>query len=90
MIPAICIGCGCTDDDACPEGCSWLRLDREDCVGVCSSCPVWTTDWDAGEREPSDEAMDADALRATESIAPGLILPDDAEYHKTLSHLRSR
>ncbi len=29
---AICRGCGCTDDEACPEGCWWVEPD------LCSSC----------------------------------------------------
>lgn len=28
----ICIGCGCTDDRACPGGCSWAQ------PGICSQC----------------------------------------------------
>lgn len=90
MIPALCIGCGCTDNAACPEGCSWLRIDPKECVGVCSSCPAWVAAWDAGEREPCDAAMDADASRAAESVALGLILPGDAEYDETFRILRSR
>ena len=27
-----CDGCGCTDDDACPGGCSWIA------PNVCSNC----------------------------------------------------
>ena len=31
-----CIVCGCTDDDACDEGCSWVSYD------LCSACVVRT------------------------------------------------
>lgn len=29
-----CIGCGCTDLEACPGGCSWASLDPP----ICSNC----------------------------------------------------
>lgn len=90
MIPAICIGCGCDDDHACDNGCSWLRIDREDCIGVCSQCPEHEARWDAGDREITDAAMDHSAELAAESVAPGLILPGDGEYSETLRYLRSR
>lgn len=36
--PATCAGCGCTDVQACLGGCSWLFVDRELKVGLCSNC----------------------------------------------------
>lgn len=42
MLTAKCIGCGCTDDHACVENgqpCHWLRVNRVEGIGVCSSCP---------------------------------------------------
>ena len=43
---AFCIGCGCSDGHACvtpvtsgeTSACSWLKVDRELGIGVCSSC----------------------------------------------------
>lgn len=35
---AVCIGCGCTDSRACPNGCSWLAVDRDQGIGICSNC----------------------------------------------------
>lgn len=35
---ARCVICGCTDSRACAGGCSWLAVDRDERVGVCSSC----------------------------------------------------
>lgn len=29
-----CIGCGCTDDRACPGGCSWFKTKPP----ICSAC----------------------------------------------------
>lgn len=52
---AVCIGCACTDHDACPDGCHWLRLDRPNSVGVCSNCPEFLPEWDgqaAGDPTP--------------------------------------
>ncbi|MBK5145573.1 hypothetical protein I2494_17990 [Budviciaceae bacterium BWR-B9] len=40
---AVCIGCGCTDNNACVDEyrdvCSWRKVDRVKGVGVCSFCP---------------------------------------------------
>jgi hypothetical protein len=33
-IPGICIGCGCTDDDGCENGCWWA----DDTETICSNC----------------------------------------------------
>jgi hypothetical protein len=52
----ICRGCGCTDDHACPGGCSWVLLDFAIVdgkivplpSGFCSECAVeqdWDPDW---------------------------------------------
>ncbi len=49
----ICRGCGCTDDLACPGGCSWVLLDFglvcEEVLparsGICSVCAD-VLDWD--------------------------------------------
>lgn len=35
---AMCVMCGCTDIEACPLGCSWVLVNREQAIGVCSSC----------------------------------------------------
>ena len=35
---ATCVSCGCTDAQACPNGCSWITVDRTLGMGVCSSC----------------------------------------------------
>lgn len=34
----VCTGCGCTDSQACPEGCWWVTVDREKGIGTCSNC----------------------------------------------------
>ena len=51
-----CIGCGCNDDYSCDRGCSWIRLDRNAGLGVCSECEHRTSDWDNGKRSFSQEA----------------------------------
>lgn len=47
---ARCIGCGCTDNNACACGCHWVRLDRSIGVGVCSECGPLAMEWDNGRR----------------------------------------
>jgi hypothetical protein len=32
-----CVICGCTDSQACPEGCYWVSVDRDAQEGVCST-----------------------------------------------------
>jgi hypothetical protein len=93
MIPTLCIGCGCDDDHACEGGCSWLRIDRDESLGVCSSCAHVEAAWDSGERDLSDAAMEHAAEIAAEDdvpAEPSLILPGDVTYTDTLRYLRGR
>lgn len=53
---AVCIGCGCDQLHACDGGCSWLRIDRDKSVGVCSECPHQVEVFDAGNRKLSTQA----------------------------------
>lgn len=53
---ANCIGCGCNDNQACwdenaGQPCSWLRVDRNIGLGVCSACPGYLERWELGDRE---------------------------------------
>jgi hypothetical protein len=53
---AACIGCGCTEEDACFDEathlpCHWLRLDPAAGKGLCSCCIELEADWDAGDRD---------------------------------------
>jgi len=48
---AYCIGCGCHDNRACPNGCYWLKVDYPAAVGVCSECKPHVNRWNAGERD---------------------------------------
>lgn len=34
----ICVGCGCTTENACLGGCSWIVQDFEEGIGICSNC----------------------------------------------------
>lgn len=86
---AECVGCGCTDDCACEDGCRWLRVDYEVGLGVCSMCPEMVDAWDAGERKP----FDAEEIRhplSSDYDVPGILLPGDQEYGETLVEMRSR
>lgn len=97
MNVCVCIGCGCDDENACLDtttgrGCTWLRRDLQVQLGVCSSCPHHVRRWDAGDMEPTEEAMEAYANRTGEQPTedPGLILPGDEAFNSTLRYLRSR
>ena len=44
---ATCIGCGCTDNNACMGengACHWLKVNRETGFGICSACPEFFTE----------------------------------------------
>lgn len=51
--PARCIGCGCTDDRSCREGCTWLAVNRRERTGVCSNCPDQLPAWTQAQRTTS-------------------------------------
>lgn len=34
LIPGVCSGCGCTDDQVCEDGCYWVDEDHT----MCSRC----------------------------------------------------
>jgi hypothetical protein len=51
----VCIGCGCTEHQACSDEaagspCAWIRLDPAAGVGLCSVCDDLAAAWDAGDR----------------------------------------
>ena len=61
-----CIGCGCTEDNACDggfgDGCYWLKLDQETGLGVCSECDEHLDRFNEGDRtlavEPDPAALE--------------------------------
>ena len=76
---AHCIECGCHDlaacfDDSTGQPCSWLVVDRNLALGVCSACPEAMKRWNTGDRElavPIERQHPADASsheRALEAI----------------------
>jgi hypothetical protein len=90
-----CIECGCDDDHACPGGCSWIRLEADDEIGVCSACPGAAARWDAGDRDFTDRAMDAVVAHSYVGLEDAatereLLLPGDAEFAETFRYLRGR
>lgn len=38
MPETICIGCGCDELHPCEGGCSWIAVDDDAGVGLCSKC----------------------------------------------------
>lgn len=90
--PITCIGCGCDDDSACVtvagEPCSWLRVDRDAGVGVCSHCPEDLVRFDTGDRALFNEDLEGvDDGHGHVDDEPGLILPGDDEFDETLEGL---
>lgn len=64
---AFCIGCGCSDYNACRSivrgACYWLRVDYTEGKGVCSTCSEYVVRWDVGDREPVKSARNPEARR---------------------------
>lgn len=77
----ICIGCGCTDDEACEGGCHWVAVGPRGISGLCSSCEelgIIELEGDELAQELADTEAQADAEESS------LILPGDPEYSATL------
>lgn len=60
MGTAFCIGCGCSDHDACEDletgdTCSWLAVDYALRKGVCSECSEHLPIWPKDPEEPDAE-----------------------------------
>ena len=64
-----CIGCGCTDFDACEPACNWCVVDAEQRLGVCSNpdCDRYIEQFCAGDLTISDKAQ----ARIAERLAFG-------------------
>lgn len=45
-----CISCGCTDNEACADGCSWLVFNPDTRRGVCSNCETHRAAFEAEQR----------------------------------------
>lgn len=68
MKRAICIGCGCDEQNGCTVnyfnglteqcmGCWWVRFSAQPLAGVCSSCSDLVGRWDEGLRDPQLELI---------------------------------
>ncbi|MEH6577304.1 MAG: hypothetical protein V7731_09535 [Amphritea sp.] len=56
LAPAYCISCGCDDHHSCDTDygkCTWVLVDRELGVGVCSGCESAVEAWHQGVRQRS-------------------------------------
>lgn len=82
LVTANCLGCGCSDDEPCDGGCTWLRVDYDRGLGVCSNCPDEVAHFDAMAEENARPAFDSEP--------ESLLLPSDIEYQQTLAYLRDR
>jgi hypothetical protein len=65
----VCAGCGCTDLQACPGGCSWLAADHQAGTGICSRCPSAMTAW-RNQRAEVGQASRDNKTRELVSIGP--------------------
>lgn len=61
---SVCIGCGCTDINACmtDDGpCAWLRVG--DGIGVCSACPDLVECWDRADNDASGKSGERSGIK---------------------------
>jgi hypothetical protein len=43
-VETTCVGCGCTDLQACAGGCQWIAIDEMTGFGICSNCAILPLD----------------------------------------------
>ena len=56
-----CIGCGCSDFNACVKGgeaCHWLKVDNAMQIGVCSNCPGYIEELEKRQAELAEFAAE--------------------------------
>lgn len=93
-----CIGCGCTDEEACEGGCYWVAKSPGELAGACSAC-VKTGLIPVRGVELAQELLDVESDSIADEIATGpdyaeidrdprLILPGDPEFAGTLRGYR--
>lgn len=61
MFEAQCIGCGCSDMNACVKGnetCHWLSVDYALQLGVCSNCPGYLKKLEKRQEELAELAAE--------------------------------
>jgi hypothetical protein len=89
-----CIGCGCTDEEACEGGCFWVAKSPSQLAGACSSCCESGLIAVRG-LELAQELIEVENEWIADQISigadyadierdPRLILPGDPEYAGTL------
>lgn len=74
----VCVGCGCTDDNACPGGCYWVSIDPPRCSS-CAARPLSGADALFGIEEQADlataDGVNYGADRCRASPTPALHAP---------------
>ncbi len=92
---SVCIGCGCDDNRACfdeatGQPCSWIRLDRDAGLGVCSACPDHAERWDQGDREIAVPLEEGATVSASELFNGAIDFALDQAGPEGLLFLRMR
>lgn len=82
-----CVGCGCSEMDACDGGCAWAgkAYIKGQERGVCTACPAAIKRWQAGKREFTPEALQRIKTRRAmifgvdeEALASAALAEEDA------------
>jgi hypothetical protein len=93
-----CIGCGCTDEEACEGGCFWVARSPSEFAGACSTCLESGLIPMRGV-ELAQELIDVESDWLADQISigqdysdidrdPKLILPGDPEFAGVLRGYR--
>lgn len=91
-----CIGCGCDDEHACLDGCSWIAISMSERAGLCSNCGLGeigaVTLEEAAEACEEQElewiADQASIEMDYEDAENSLLLPEDPGFGETLRGMR--
>jgi hypothetical protein len=81
----VCIGCGCSENDACRGGCHWVHEAEIAPLGICSSC---VGEYDDPIEELAAADLDWQEDSGVDEDTSDLLLPAYPEFHETLRGAR--
>ena len=81
----ICIGCGCSENDACRGCCHWSHVAESAPLGICSSC---VSEFDDPIEELAAADLDWQEDHGVDEDTSELLLPAYPEFQLTLRGAR--
>lgn len=87
---AICIGCACTDNQACPDGCWWLRLHKDETKGVCSNCEDHRERFDNGDFAIAVATVQCPKCKTPQDGSDGFSMCSECGHCAHVRHINHR